>query len=188
MNVMPLPTTGTKRRSRGFAALALLPLLGAGMAGCSFFAPIPEPHGSLIEKADYAQLVPGTSTRSDVLDILGSPTAHATFDDNTWIYVSLVTSPQPLDFPKVVKQQVVVLNFDNAGVLRKLSTLNRKDAINVGMASGHTPAPGTQISVIQELLGNVGRYNPMSNMGNTFGSGPFSNQGTGQGGAGNSLP
>jgi len=87
----------TKSRTRlvqrlGFTGLACAPLL---LGGCSVFSPIPEPRGSLIEKTDYAQLVPGTSTRSDVLDSLGSPTAHATFDDNTWIYVSMITSPTP---------------------------------------------------------------------------------------------
>ncbi|GBR52279.1 lipoprotein OmlA [Neokomagataea thailandica NBRC 106555] len=160
------------------------------MGGCSLFSPIPQPRGSLIEKADYSQLIPGTSTQSDAMDLLGSPTAHATFDDNTWIYVSMITSPRPLSFPKIDKQQVVVLNFDNSGVLRKLNTLGKSNAVNVGMVGRTTPAPGTKTSVIQQLLGNVGRYNPMSNMGSTFGgsSGPMSNQGTGNGGSGNTLP
>ena len=190
MNSASSSTTqsGTRRiRSLGLTGLACVPLL---LGGCAVFAPIPEPRGSLIEKTDYAQLKPGTSTRSDVLDLLGSPTSHATFNDNMWIYISMITSPTPLGFPSIDKQQVVVLNFDNAGVLRKLDTLNRKDAIRVGMVGETTPAPGTKTSVIQELLGNVGKYNPMSGMGSPFGggTGPMSNQGTGQGGAGNTLP
>jgi len=102
----------------------------------------------------------------------------------------MITSPTPLGFPTVDKQQVVVLNFDNSGVLRKMDTLNRKDSIRVGMVGATTPTPGTKTSVIQELLGNVGRYNPMSNMSSTFGGsqGPLGNQGTGNGGAGNTLP
>nr|WP_294917564.1 outer membrane protein assembly factor BamE [uncultured Neokomagataea sp.] len=179
----------TRHHRTLFASAVLLcaPLL---VGGCSLFSPIPQPRGSLIEKEDYSQLIPGTSTQSDVMDVLGSPTAHATFDDNTWIYVSMVTSPRPLNFPRIDKQQVVVLNFDNTGVLRKLNTLDKKQAIDVGMVGRTTPAPGTKTSVLQQLLGNVGRYNPMSNMGSTFGgsSGPMSNQGTGQGGAGNTLP
>ncbi len=169
------------------AGVACVPLL---LGGCSFFSPIPEPRGSLIEKTDYAQLVPGTSTRTDVLDLLGSPTAHATFDDNTWIYVSMITSPTPLTFPSVKKQEVVVLNFDNGGVLRKVDTLNKKNAMYVGMVGAKTPTPGTSSSILQELLGNVGRYNPMSGMSSQFGgsSGPMGGQGTGNGGSGNSLP
>ncbi|QDH16235.1 outer membrane protein assembly factor BamE [Swingsia samuiensis] len=190
MNNASFPVIKSRTRllgQLGFASLACVPLL---LGGCSVFRPIPEPKGSLIEKEDYSQLIPGTSTRSDVIDLLGSPTTHATFDDNTWIYISMVTSPTPLGFPSVDKQQVVVLNFNNSGVLTKMNTLNRKDAMPVRMISAKTPTPGTKTSIMQQLLGNVGRYNPMSNMNSAFGgsAGPIGSQGTGNGGAGNSLP
>lgn len=175
----------TSRRSVA-GALAGTALL---LYGC---AP-PIPRGALIEKEDYSQLTPNTSTQSDVLGTLGSPTTHATFDDNTWIYVSMIKDLVPLAHPAVRKQQVLVLNFDSGGVLRKMNILGRHDAFPVRMVNDKTPTPGTQISVIQELLGNVGRYNPMSSMGSTFGGmgggmgGPMGGQGTGHGGVGNSM-
>ncbi|WP_018979664.1 outer membrane protein assembly factor BamE [Saccharibacter floricola] len=182
-----LRRAGLSRRSWAgiLAGSALL------LSGC---AP-PIPRGALIDKEDYSQLTPNTSTQSDALSTLGSPTTHATFNDNTWIYVSMTKDLVPLSHPAVDKQQVLVLNFDNRGVLRKMSILGRRDAIPVRMVNDKTPTPGTQISVIQELLGNVGRYNPMSSMGSTFGGGmggggmggPMSGQGTGQGGVGNTM-
>ncbi|WP_367160145.1 outer membrane protein assembly factor BamE [Kozakia baliensis] len=178
----------TARSRFGLAILCAMPLT---LGGCSVFGPIPQERGSLIEKSDYSQLVPGTSTRNDAIDLLGSPTAHATFDDNKWIYVSMTTVPTPLSFPTVKKQQVVVLAFDNGGVLRQIDTLHKKNGYDVGMVGEKTPTPGTKINVLQQLLGNVGRYNPMSNMGSTFGGsqGPLGgSQGTGNGGTGNSLP
>nr|WP_242010459.1 outer membrane protein assembly factor BamE [Acetobacter musti] len=165
------------------------------MSGCSVFQSTPMPRGSLIEADDYKQLKPGSSNRADALDLLGSPTARATFDDNTWIYISMMTVPQPANFPKITKQQIVVLNFDPAGKLRTVRTLNLKDAKHPGMIQDTTPTPGTKINVIQEILGNVGRYNPMSGMmgGSSFGgggaTGPMgSNSGPGHAGAGNTLP
>jgi len=180
---------GRVQRAARHTALGLLTCIG--LAGCSVFQSIPQPRGSLIEKADYSQLKPGTSTRSDVVDLLGSPTSHATFDDNVWIYVSMVTVPTPLSFPSVKKQDVVVLSFDNSGVLRSLDTLHKKNSVDVGMVNATTPTPGSHNNIFQELLGNVGRYNPMSNLGSTFGGsqGPLGGSvGTGQGGTGNSLP
>lgn len=154
----------------------------------------PVPRGALIDKEDYSQLTPNTSTQAEVMDILGSPTSHATFDDNTWLYVSMTKYLVPLAHPAIDKQRVIVLNFDDKGILRKMNVLGRHDAIPVYMVSDKTPTPGTQISVIQELLGNVGRYNPMSSMGSTFGGmgggtggGPMSGQGTGNGGVGNAI-
>ncbi|MUG04847.1 outer membrane protein assembly factor BamE [Bombella sp. ESL0378] len=172
----------------GLAAVGLLML-----SGCEAISPPPIPRGALVEKMDYDQLVLNSSTQNDALSILGSPTAHATFNDNTWIYISMTKDLVPLAHPVIDKQQVLVLNFDNSGILRKMNVLNKRDAIHVHMAGGVTPTPGTHISVIQELLGNVGRYNPMNSMGNTFGGmgngmGPMSGQGTGNGGVGNSMP
>lgn len=166
------------------------------LSGCEAISPPPIPRGALIEKLDYDQLVLNSSTQNDALSILGSPTAHATFNDNTWIYISMTKDLVPLAHPVIDRQQVLVLNFDDGGVLRRMNVLNKRDAIRVSMAGGATPTPGTHISVMQELLGNVGRYNPMSSMGSTFGgmgnagmgAGPMSGQGTGNGGVGNSMP
>ncbi|CAI9120655.1 outer membrane protein assembly factor BamE [Brytella acorum] len=180
----------TPLRARALRIGVILALMPLALGGCAVFRPIPQTRGSLIEKDDYAALKPGTSTRADVLDALGSPTSHATFNDNVWIYVTMVTSPTPLSFPHVDKQQVVVLAFDNGGVLRSLDTLHKKDAMYVGMVGDKTPTPGSHNNILQELLGNVGRYNPMSNMSSFGGSqGPLgSSIGTGNGGQGNSLP
>ncbi|AQS86526.1 MAG: outer membrane protein assembly factor BamE [Acetobacter aceti] len=164
------------------------------LSGCSVFENSPMPRGSLIEADDYNQLKPGVSNRADALDLLGSPTSKATFDDNTWIYVSMMTAPTPANFPHITKQQVVVLNFDQAGTLRSLRTLGPKDAKHPGMVGDKTPTPGTKINILQEIIGNVGRYNPMQGMMNnsSFGGGSggmgMSNNGPGHGGAGNSLP
>ncbi|GBR09670.1 hypothetical protein GLI01_29990 [Gluconacetobacter liquefaciens] len=161
------------------------------LSGCSIFSPRPGQRGSLIEADDYKQLKPGVSTRAEAMDLLGSPTTHATFDDNTWIYISMRTVPAPMDFPSIRSQNVVVLNFDDKGVLRTLQTLDKNDARPTNMAPGATPTPGTKINVLQQILGNVGRYNPLSNMNSTFGgsSGPMSsNSGPGHAGSGNTLP
>lgn len=161
------------------------------LSGCSIFNPTPIPRGSLIEADDYNQLIPGSSTRADAIDLLGSPTTRGAFDDNTWIYISMTTYLRPMNFPGIEKQQVVVLNFDKDGKLATLRTLNRKDARPVAMISQVTPTPGTSINILQQILGNVGRYNPMQNLmgsGSATGTGlGNSNAGPGHFGSGNTL-
>nr|WP_317135290.1 outer membrane protein assembly factor BamE [Nguyenibacter vanlangensis] len=161
------------------------------LSGCSVFSSRPFQRGSLIERDDYTQLKPGVSTRADAMDLLGSPTTRATFDDNTWIYISMRTAQTPLSFPSIRQQQVVVLNFDDKGTLRTLRTLDKSNARPVSMVGAVTPTPGTSVNIMQQILGNVGRYNPMSNLDSTFGgsTGPMGfNNGPGHGGTGNSLP
>ncbi|NPD67977.1 outer membrane protein assembly factor BamE [Lichenicola cladoniae] len=169
---------------------AFLLLAPVGLTGCSIFTPIPTPRGQMVEKQDYDTLVPGTTTRADVTALLGSPTSRATFDDNTWFYIGEVTAPVPLSRPRVNQQQVLVLNFDQGGVLRQLRRLDKSQAHNVAMVGRVTPSPGSDASFMQQLIGNVGRYNPMGLGGDTLGgsSGLGSNNGYGHGGAGNTLP
>lgn len=188
------PLLKSAKLSRFFALGVALSL-----TGCAAFSPPPIPRGALLDKEDYSQLIPGTSTRSDVVNILGTPTTHATFNDNMWIYIAMTKDLVPLNFPAVDTQHVLVLNFDSHGTLQSMRHLGKHDAIPVSMVDDTTKTPGTHISVIQELLGNVGRYNPLSSMGSTFGGmggmnngnggmGGLSGQGTGNGGVGNTMP
>lgn len=163
-----------------------------GLSGCSLFKPSVLQRGSLVEPDDYKKLKIGETSRSDIMDAMGSPTAHATFDDNTWIYASMTQVLAPISFPRIRKQETVVLTFDQDGILRNMRVLHKNDARYVSMAPGATPTPGTKINVMQQILGNVGRYNPLSQMSSTYGgsTGPMNsmNGGPGHGGQGNSLP
>ena len=170
------------------AALAVSPL---AMSGCALFSAIPTERGQMVEKEDYSKLVPGTTTRADVTALLGSPTSRATFDDNTWFYIGEITAPVPLARPKIERQQVLVLNFDQGGTLRSLRRLDKSNAHDVSMVGRVTPSPGSEASFMQQLIGNVGRYNPLGAMGGDNlggGSGLGGNNGYGHGGAGNTLP
>ncbi len=164
------------------------------VSGCAVFSPLPTDRGQMVEKQDYDKLIPGTTTRADVTALIGSPTAKATFDDNTWFYIGEITAPVPLAHPKIEQQQVLVLNFDQGGVLRSLRRLDKSNAHNVAMVGRTTPSPGSDSTFMQQLIGNVGRYNPLSSLGgDTLGGsggagGLGSNNGPGHGGAGNTLP
>ncbi len=115
--------------------------------------------GNRIDADELKELVPGTSTKKDVTSLLGSPTAHATFDDNEWIYISETTHNRIGRLPGVLRQDVTVLNFDEGGVLRGVKKLNQDDSRDVAVVSRSTPSPGSDASFLQQLLGNVGRYN-----------------------------
>ena len=105
------------------------------------------------------ELTPGTSTRADVTALLGSPTARATFDDNTWIYIGLRTRPRIGATQAVVSQDVVVLTFNDQGVLQSIGRRDKANAMPVTVIARTTPSPGTEASFLQQLFGNIGRFN-----------------------------
>jgi outer membrane protein assembly factor BamE (lipoprotein component of BamABCDE complex) len=142
--------------TRLLLSLALLAYL---LGGCTFLGPEPQLRGNRVDADQLKELVPGTSTRADVTALIGSPTARATFDDNTWLYVSEVTQPQIARTQGVLKQNVVVLSFNDQGVLQDVKKLNKEDSIPVSIVARSTPSPGTEASFLQQLFGNIGRFN-----------------------------
>lgn len=141
-------------------------LLSAGLAlalgGCAsdLFSFPPQARGEQVNPDDLAQLVPGTSTRKDVAALLGSPLTKAPFDDNIWIYVSQITRPVIGGTNYVRTQHVYAITFDNAGVLRDIVQKDKADALPVQVVSRTTPSPGSEASFMQQLIGNIGRFNP----------------------------
>jgi outer membrane protein assembly factor BamE (lipoprotein component of BamABCDE complex) len=145
---------------------AVLPSLalaaGLLLGGCSFFEAKEQLRGNRIDADQLKELVSGTSTRADVTALIGSPTAKATFDDNTWLYVSEITRPRIGRTQGVLSQNVVVMSFNDQGVLQDVKQLNQDDSVPVSIVARQTPSPGTEASFLQQLLGNIGRFNAFS--------------------------
>jgi outer membrane protein assembly factor BamE (lipoprotein component of BamABCDE complex) len=142
----------------------LLCLVALTLSACesmpAFMRFPPQVRGNKVDEEVLSQLVPGTSTRADVTALIGSPTAKATFDDNTWLYIGEVTRPVIAATNTVLEQQVILLTFDGGGVLRDIARKSQGDAVPVTVVSRATPAPGNEASILQQLLGNVGKFSP----------------------------
>jgi outer membrane protein assembly factor BamE (lipoprotein component of BamABCDE complex) len=170
------------RSIRSFAlAAALLAPVAVPLAGCNgtgdFFSFPPQVRGNKIDEDQLAQLVPGTSTRQDVTALLGSPTVKGAFDDNRWIYVSEVTRPVIAGTQGIEDQHVVVVTFDDKGVLTGVQKRAQDDALPVQVVDRSTPSPGTEASWLQQLLGNVGKFTPAASTNNEGKQGSATNPG-----------
>ena len=140
----------------------LLAIVACLMLGaCSFFEAPSQLRGNKIDADVLKELVPGTTTKSDVSALVGSPTVRAAFDDNTWIYVSELTRPRVGRFPAVLEQNVVLLTFNDDGVLSGIEQKDKEDSLPVQVVARTTPSPGTEASFFQQLFGNIGRFNTM---------------------------
>lgn len=135
------------------------------LAACSFFEAPPQLRGNKIDPEVLKELVPGTTTKSDVSALVGSPTVRAAFDDNTWIYVSELTRPRVGRYPAILEQNVVLLVFNDDGVLSGIEQKDKEDSLPVQVVSRITPSPGTEASFFQQLFGNIGRFNTLSGAG-----------------------
>ncbi len=130
-------------------------LAGLGLSACT---PTQATRGNIVEDFRMAEVVPGVSTRTNVLKSLGSPTTKAPFDDNIWYYIGQKTEKRGIFDPKVVDKKVVVVAFNQDGIVDTIENID-SDQINVPTVRRKTPTSGNEVTVLQQLLGNVGRFN-----------------------------
>lgn len=105
----------------------------------------------------------GVDNQDSVARMLGSPSSVATFDDRTWYYVSKQTERVAFLNAKVVDQRVLAVAFDETGVLSGVRQYAMEDGRIIDPVTRETPTHGRELSVIEQLFGNIGRFNNTGN-------------------------
>lgn len=98
------------------------------------------------------------STKSDVLQLLGTPSSTSDFGDETWYYISARKESKAFFKPKVVEQRVVRITFDRDAVVTKVDSYDAAGSKPVEMVSKITPTEGHQLGFFEQIIGNVGRF------------------------------
>jgi outer membrane protein assembly factor BamE (lipoprotein component of BamABCDE complex) len=143
--------------------------LGAiNLAACE---PVYDTRGNLPDPDQVLQLQPGVDDRRQVTELLGSPSTVATFSDKTWYYISKRTKRISFWDPQVLDQQVLAIRFDNGGVISDMKLYGLEDARVVVPDPNSTPTSGKELTLLQQLLGNIGRFGNAS-PGSIFNNGP----------------
>ena len=114
--------------------------------------------GNLPDPSKLAEIVPGEASRDDVADLLGSPSSAATFGAEVWYYIAARVETVTFNEPEVIDQQVVAIRFGEDGLVAAIDTYGLDDARAVEMVDRVTPTSGKEITILQQLIGNVGRF------------------------------
>ena len=141
------------------------------LAGCAVSE---DQRGHLPDPDRLAQIQPGVTTKEQVVKILGTPSSSSTFDDDVWYYISRKTKQIAFFSPTVLDQQVYIVDFDSQGVVKDLGHKTLADAESITPAAGATPSPGRELSFMEQLIGNIGRFGGSSASAGGSGNGPSS--------------
>ena len=104
-------------------------------------------------------VVAGTDTKETVLAKLGTPSTTSTFEPNqVWYYISQTTEKYTYNLPKVSSRTVTEITFEPTGdKVAGVRTLGLADGEQIAMNRNETPTRGRALTVLEQLLGNVGR-------------------------------
>ena len=60
--------------------------------------------------------------------------------------------------PDILDQKVVAISFDDAGRVKNIRTYGLEDAREIEPVARTTPTGGREITVLEQLVGNLGRF------------------------------
>jgi len=106
-----------------------------------------------------AQIKPGETDKATVQHLLGTPSTTASFDPNTWYYISRETKDVAFLKPEILDQQVTAIHFDENGVVSAIDHKGLHDAQAITPNPNATPAQGREFTFLEQLIGNFGKFN-----------------------------
>ena len=121
-----------------------------------------ENHGKRLETNLLDKIVPGSTKKEQVLTILGPPSTENDFGNKAWVYIASNKNQTAFLGNKLVSRSVVKIMFNNKNIVTRITKLTEKDQKIVKHKKQKTPTAGQEIGVIQQLLGNIGRFNTNS--------------------------
>lgn len=163
-------------RSRLGARRAVATALAGGtlalaLGACE--APV-DVRGHLPDPETMAQIKPGEDGRSDVIDLLGSPSARSSFRDRTWYYIGSKEQQFAFFDAEVLKRNVFAVTFNEGDTVESTRLYTKADGRAVNPVDRITPTPGRDLTILQQLLGNLGRFNTEGGGNPATGGGPGS--------------
>ncbi len=130
-------------------------MMGLLGAACT---PTQNVRGYFIDDVLIAEIKSDVDDKGSVLNVLGSPSNVSTFGTDTWYYVTRKTERLAFFEKKIVDQRVVAIKFDDSGVVAEVKRYETEDARTIVMSERVTPTRGKQLSLVQQLFGNLGRF------------------------------
>ena len=127
------------------------------VTNCSF-KKVVKHHGVPFLEKKQKQLIINKTTSNDVRKILGTPSTRSKFDNDIWIYIERKQTQsrlRNLGQMKIFKNNVLVLEIDNYGILKKKEFYNMDDMKKIKIAEETTEANFSRNSFIYEFMSSM---------------------------------
>ena len=119
-----------------------------------------EVNGYGFSGSKHEDIVAGKTTRDEVRANLGSPTTVGDIGDyKKDYYISRKTEGKSFWKPKVLEQQVLIFLYDKTDKVVLIEELTLDDSKNILFSEKHTKLPGNEITAMQQIMNNLGKYN-----------------------------
>jgi outer membrane protein assembly factor BamE (lipoprotein component of BamABCDE complex) len=140
----------------GFIRISTIAIAALLAAGC---ASNRAHKGAVIDPQLLSSVQPGVDNKASVQKLLGTPTFAGQFTPNDWYYVSRDTNQLAFRNPRVTKQAITLVRFDQGGNVASVQKTGKDLVLNVNPSHRSTPTLGRKQSFFEELFNNIGSVN-----------------------------
>ena len=127
------------------------------VSNCSF-KPVVKHHGVPFLEKKQTELIVFESNTNDIKKILGNPSTKSKFDNDVWIYIERKQTQSKLKNlgrMKIFKNDVLVLEIDDYGILKKKEFYNIDDMENIKIVEATTEAGFKKNSFIYDFMSSM---------------------------------
>ena len=98
------------------------------------------------------------TNKNDILKILGNPSTKSKFDNDIWIYIERKQTQSKLTNlgkMEIYKNDVLVLEIDKFGILKKKEFYNKDDMKNIKIDKGTTETGFKRNSFVYDFMSSM---------------------------------
>ena len=132
-------------------------LLSLIISNCTI-KPVVKHHGVPYLEKKQASLIVNKSNKNDIVKILGTPSTTSKFDNDIWIYIETKKTQSKiknLGKMKIFKNDVLVLEINNYGILKKKEFYNKEDMEKIKIVENTTESGFQRNSFIYDFMSSM---------------------------------
>ena len=111
---------------------------------------------------DVDALIVGVDTRDSIIEVMGVPTTGGVLTEEAMYYVRSRVHHKGYVKPNEIQRDVLVLSFDKNQILRNVERFGIEKGKLIRLEHRVTEAPGGDRSILQQIIGSIGGFNPNS--------------------------
>ena len=115
-------------------------------------------HGVPFLEKKQKELIVNESNKNDIKEILGNPSTRSKFDNDVWIYIERKQTQSKLKNlgrMKIYKNDVLVLEINKMGILKKKDFYNKDDMEKIELVDGTTSSGFKRKSFIYDFMSSM---------------------------------
>lgn len=116
-------------------------------------------HGNKPDPFLLERVQVGQTGKADIIGMFGSPSSVTLFEEEVWLYISSKRRQVAFLEPEELEREVVAITFDpTTDKVSNIFFAQKEDGLPLVVSSKETPTTGHSVTLIEQMFGNVGRF------------------------------